>query len=623
MAATDDRGSGASFEASDAGLKRRIGLWGLIGLAVSLQVGASWLLATLAAASMAGPAALVAWVVGAAFFGVIGVAWMEIGTMLPRSGSAARYPHLTHGAFLGWFNGWGYLVAAVALPAIEAQAALTYIGGQWPQLGLLTSDGGVTIVAWPNGVLTGWAMLIVFFLLNVFGARLLGETNKWVTLWKVAIPVATFVLLFTAFKSANLVAFGGFAPEGVGAILGAVSSGGIVFAYAGLRQILDFGGEVKNPQRNIPIAMYVGGLAIPLVLYLMLQLGFLGALDWGSAGVTAGDWGALLDSEWASSPLLQALAVAGFGSFAMVLLTDAVLSPSATGWVWLGIASRTAYSSSVNGDIPGIFRRINRFGVPGVALAACTVVGFVFFAPGSSWYRLVGMVSTALVLTYLLGGPMMMVLRRTAADYPRPIRVRGAKFWAAAGYVASLWVLYFAGWTTLVNLLTVVLFALPVYGAYISVRNGWSPAAWSRVLAAAFTACWAVAAWKGGWVLTSADGPPPGSWPFAVYFGVFSACTVGFLAVLWLLSSATGRRHLRAGLWLVVTLLVTLLLAYLGQYGPLPHPVIASGVDLVVVGVLGLASYWWAVRSGFATDRIAEVVAEGRRQDPDTRASVR
>jgi hypothetical protein len=62
-----------AFEASDAHLHKEIGLFGLIALAVSVQVGSGWLLATLAAAAIAGPASIFTWVLGAVFFAVIGV----------------------------------------------------------------------------------------------------------------------------------------------------------------------------------------------------------------------------------------------------------------------------------------------------------------------------------------------------------------------------------------------------------------------------------------------------------------------------------------------------------------------------------------------------------------------
>jgi len=68
-------------------------------------------------------------------------------------------------------------------------------------------------------------------------------------------------------------------------------------------------------------------------------------------------------------PAAHAVVAAGFTWFAVVLLTDAVLSPAATGWVWLGIGTRPVYSMSVNGELPKTFQRINRHGTPIVARA--------------------------------------------------------------------------------------------------------------------------------------------------------------------------------------------------------------------------------------------------------------
>ena len=141
-----------TYEASDAHLKKQIGLFGLIALAVSVQIGSGWLLATLAAAAIAGPASILTWILGAAFFAIIGVTWMELGAMLPRSGAGVRYPRLTHGAFLSWFNGWGYLIAALSLPVIEAQAVLTYVGGHWPGLNFLKVVNGTTVLSWTGTI---------------------------------------------------------------------------------------------------------------------------------------------------------------------------------------------------------------------------------------------------------------------------------------------------------------------------------------------------------------------------------------------------------------------------------------------------------------------------------------
>jgi amino acid transporter len=604
-----------AYEASDAHLKQQIGLFGLIALAVSVQVGSGWLLATLAAASIAGPASILTWVLGAVFFGIIGVTWMELGAMLPRSGAGVRYPRLTHGAFLSWFNGWGYLIAALALPVIEVQAVLTYIGGNWPELGFLEERAGITVLTWPVGILVGFVLLFVFFLLNLFGAKLLSESNKYVTIWKIVIPLVTAGLMFTVFSSANFTIGGGFAPLGGGAVFGALATGGIVFAYSGLRQILDFGGEVVNPQRNIPIAIVVGGLIIPLVIYILLQIGFLGAIDWASAGVAPGDWAGLQGSDWASAPLLNAVVAAGFTWFSIVLLSDAALSPAATGWVWLGIGTRTVYSMSVNRELPTVFQRINRHGTPIMALAACTGLGLLFFFPAPSWYLFVGMVSIALTLSYVMGGPVLAVLRRTAPDLPRPVKLKGAYSWAMAGYVASLMLIYFAGWVPLINLFTIVFFALPLYGAYTSVREGWSRPVPSWLLSAAFTLAWVVTAVGGGWLATLDQEQREGGWGFPVFFTAIVLIVVAFMAGLYAVSTDVGRRHILGGAWLVVTILALLLIAYLGPYGPLDSPVLANPVDLVLMILIAIGSFLWSVRAGGPTEELGEILAAQAERD--------
>ena len=604
-----------AYEASDAHLKQQISLFGLIALAVSVQVGSGWLLATLAAASIAGPASILTWVLGAVFFGIIGVTWMELGAMLPRSGAGVRYPRLTHGAFLSWFNGWGYLIAALALPVIEVQAVLTYLGGNWPGLGFLEERAGITVLSWPTGILVGFVLLFVFFLLNSFGAKLLSESNKYVTIWKIVIPLVTAGLMFTAFSSANFTIGGGFAPLGTGAAFGALASGGIVFAYSGLRQILDFGGEVVNPQRNIPIAIVVGGLIIPLVIYILLQISFLGAIDWASAGVEPGDWTGLIGSGWASAPLLNAVVAAGFTWFSIVLLSDAALSPAATGWVWLGIGTRTVYSMSVNKELPTVFQRINRHGTPILALAACTGLGLLFFFPAPSWYLFVGMVSIAPTLSYVMGGPVLAVLRRTAPDFPRPVRLKGAVFWALAGYVASLMLIYFAGWVPLINLFTLVFFALPLYGAYTSVSEGWSRPGPSWLLSAAFTAAWVVTAVGGGWLATLDQEQREGGWGFPVYFTAIVLVVALFMAGLYAVSTEVGRRHIRGGAWLVTTILALLLLAYLGQFGPMDSPVLPNPVDLVLMVLVSVGSFFWSVRAGGPTEELGEILAAQAERD--------
>ncbi|MGC0367515.1 amino acid transporter [Rhodococcus sp. 27YEA15] len=596
------------FEQSDSHLQRKIGLWQLIAIAVTVQIGASWLLAPLATAGLAGPAAIVTWIFGGIVFTIMAIPWLEASTALPRTGISVRGPQFTHGSLLSWMNGWGYMIACITLPPIEALAALTYLGGQFPNLHLLHVVDGVTMLTWPNGIVGAAGLIALFFVLNVFGVKVLAKTSAWLSLWKIVIPIAVAILLFTAFKSENVTQYGGFAPLGTSAIFHAMTAGGVVFAFNAIRVIADFGGESENPRKHLPIAIVVGGLIIPLVIYLTLQIGFLGVMDWSSLGLAPGDWAGLSESNWAASPLVDALAVAGFAWFGTILLMDAVAAPAVTGLTFAGISGRTTYANSVNGSLPTIFQRLNRFGVPWVAMTLCAVVSLLFLFPAPSWYQMVGLVSTALIVSYLMGSPLVMVLRRTAPELTRPIRLPAAGFVCGFAHAASLLVIYFAGWWTLTNLLTIFFFALPISAAYIGPRLGWFGHAAGYTIAITFTAVWVVLAWAGGWILTVGTTKRADSLDDWTFIGLFVAVVFATLAVLWVASNADGRKQVAASVWLPVSLLVAMVASYITDTTNGHEKVFGDLWTALMVFAAGLASAVWATRSGFATEEILDVL---------------
>jgi amino acid transporter len=355
-------------------------------IGVGGQIGSGWLFAVLSAAGIAGPSALISWLIGGALTMLIALAWMEVGTAIPVSGAIVRPPYLSNGGLAGWILGLSYWLANISLPAIEAVASLTYLGGIFPQLGLLTTRDGVSMLSWPRGILLGVALMLVFLAINLFGVKLLSEANRWVTWWKIIIPVATFLLLFLTFDGDDLTSYGFFGDQqhgGPGAMLEAVAVSGIAFALMGFRGVIDFGGEVKRPSRNIPLGT-VGCVVIPLAVYLGLQLAFLGAIDWADAGVAPGDWVGLANSPWAEGPLAAALHASGYamlGAFVSVLLLDAILSPGAAGYIYLGSGARVGYRLAVNKFFPQIMARVNRHGVPAVSAIVSFAIGCLFFLP--------------------------------------------------------------------------------------------------------------------------------------------------------------------------------------------------------------------------------------------------
>lgn len=565
-------------------------------LSVGGQIGSAWLFAVLSASSEAGPAAVLSWVVAAVVFTLIAIPWMELGATLPANGAVVRYPFLTHGRLSGIIIGWSAWIFAVSIPALEAVASLTYLSSRFPHWGLTETVSATTVLTWPLGVVLAIGLMAVFGLINVAGVKAFAKATEYLTVIKIVIPALTAILLFAVFNSDNF-HVGGFAPYGASPIFNAVSTTGIAFAFVGFRQALDFGGEMRNPVRDIKW-VFAGALLIPTVLYILLQVAFIGALNWQHAAVPVGDWAALSASEWAAGPFFHALnaaGLAGFGAFATLLLIDAVLSPAGAGWIYLGNSARVALAMSREGAAPHSLSSLSRRGVPTTAIVASFILGCVMLLPAPGWYRLVSIVSAAGVLTFLVGGASLIVLRAHAPELPRPLAIKTPKFWAATGFVASGFVIYWSGFATLNTLVFVAALALPLY-SLTTATAGRPQRALSVATAAIFATLWAVIYVCSGYFLS--DTKTPSMWPFWVYWTALMACIIGWCVATFALNHPTSRSDLRAAAWTAVIPLY-LPVSYFGSYGLNNiRPVMTFPADFGIIALLSIISLVLAVRLG-------------------------
>ncbi|WP_155641638.1 APC family permease, partial [Sulfolobus acidocaldarius] len=358
---------------TDKQLRRELTLIDLVSLALGGIIGSAWLFSALSAASIAGPSAVLSWVIGGILIIFIGLAYAELGTAVPRSGGIVRYPHYSHGSYAGYMLAVLYLISAVTTPSIEAEAVVEYLASISPLNFLTTSVNGVNVLT-VYGILLAICLMVVFFLVNYFGIKALGKTNTGITIWKLVVPTVTFILLFFAFNSKNFTSYG-FLPtgnsNGLIDVFYAIPASGIVYAYLGFRQPVEYAGEAKNPQRDIGRAIVIS-LAIAIIIYTLLQIAFIGALDWTSAGIsTPGNWTALTSSSWASGPFYnelensgKALGLALLVYWGYALLVDAVISPSGTGLVYIGTTTRTFYGIAADRYFPEFFLRLNKYKIP-------------------------------------------------------------------------------------------------------------------------------------------------------------------------------------------------------------------------------------------------------------------
>ncbi|MCL5067464.1 MAG: APC family permease, partial [Thaumarchaeota archaeon] len=267
-------------------------------------IGSAWLFGSIYGASAAGPAAVISWVIAGVFVIFLALTWSEIGGMLPSAGATVRVPQYAHGEFAGFYFGWAYYISAVTVPPVEAIAIVTYASSYVPSLtnhSVLTTEGYIASII----------ILILTFLINSFGVKFFARLNTTITWWKLVIPILTAVVALLYLYPPNFTSFGGFAPRGVSPIFSAIGTAGIVFAFMGFRETLDYSGEARNPGKDVPRAIILS-VVTTIIVYTLLQVSFIGGIRWNASGLPAGDWANLSTTGvYASAPFYELIVILG------------------------------------------------------------------------------------------------------------------------------------------------------------------------------------------------------------------------------------------------------------------------------------------------------------------------
>jgi amino acid transporter len=446
-------------------VRRDVGGWALLFTGIGSIIGSGWLFGAGRAAAIAGPAAIIAWVIGGLVVLTIAGLASELGGMFPETGGTVRYAYYTHGSLIGFLSAWANWLAIVTVIPIEAEASIQYMSS-WPFAWsrALFQNGELTFPA----ILLSGALIIVFFLLNYWGVRLFARVNTLITVFKLIVPALTaLALISTGFHAENVTGAngGGFMPYGIASVLTAVATSGIIFAFNGFQSPLNLAGEARNPGRDILFSV-VGSVLICGVVYLLLQVAFLGAVD-----------PVLVSHGWSgvkfSSPFAQLAMSFGLTWLAMLLYFDAFVSPSGTGVAYVASTSRMIFATARGGMLPAVFAKLHPItGAPRPALWFNFVVSFIFLAFFRGWSELAAVISVATVISFLMMPVCALSLRRVAPDLKRPIRLPGMRLLAPLGFVFASLLLYWARWPLTGKIILLLLVALPVYAFYQD-RRGW------------------------------------------------------------------------------------------------------------------------------------------------------
>ena len=454
-------------------LRRTVGFWGLMFVSLGSIIGSGWLLSALSASEIAGPAAILSWILAAVMLTILALVYAELGATYPVAGGTGRFPYFSHGPLAGFVAGWASWLQAVMIAPIEVLAAIAYansLHSVQKHFNMIHQSGSKEGLLNGLGLVVAAIALIAFTLMNLAGAQFMAESNAIVVIWKTAVPILAIVVI--AAMSFHLGNFhdtkGGFMPYGIHGVFAALPLG-VVFALQGFEQAVQLAGEARDPKRDLSRAIIVA-MAVGGSIYVLLQFVFVGAV---SPGDVAGGWSNPLGGNAATDQgAWHTLALAvGAGWLAAVIVIDGIVSPSGTGIVYVGTSARLSYALGEEREMPSALASTNRKGTPVVSILVAFVVGLAALGPFPSWNKLVNVVTGTTAVMYAFAPVSLAALRKRDPDRTRSYVMPLSKILTPAAFCSAGLLLYWGGFQTMWKIDCALIVGLILFSVGVSVAR--------------------------------------------------------------------------------------------------------------------------------------------------------
>lgn len=326
-----------------SGLKRTLGMWGLTGIGLGAIIGVGiFVLTGIAAATEAGPAVALSFVIAAVASGCAALSYAEFASMIPVAGSAYTYSYAVLGELIAWIIGWDLLIEYALVVAVVAIGLAGYVNE-------LAVSAGVHVPAWMAGapstghghVIDLFAVVICLFIswLLSRGIESGARFNSTIVIIKIAIVVGVIILGATFVDVSNLKPF---MPFGFDGVMGGAAL--VFFAVFGYDAMSTAAEEARNPQRDVPRAIVLS-LAIAMVLYVLMSLVLTGMVPYQSLNNAA--------------PVAKAFADVGKPIVASIVSIGAIAGITSVLFAFMLAAARIWFALSRDGLLPAWFAALH------------------------------------------------------------------------------------------------------------------------------------------------------------------------------------------------------------------------------------------------------------------------
>ncbi|SFP72747.1 amino acid permease [Sphingomonas rubra] len=436
----------------------------LVALGVGAIVGTGILTLIGVGADRAGPAVILSFAIAGAICACAALAYAEMATMMPVSGSAYTYSYAVLGEVIAWVVGWSLLAEYTLVVATVAVGWSGYMVGFLSGLGIHLPGAlthGPTLV---DGAVSAWGINVPALVIVAAVAALLTlGTRESATINAVLVVVKLIALaIFVAvalpyFDGANLQPFSpfGFAKTmgSDGVERGVMAAAAIIFfAFYGFDAISTAAEEAKKPGRDLAIGI-VGSMIACVAIYMVVAVAAVGALSFAR----------FADSPEPLALILRELGRTGVATF---LAASAVIALPTVILAFLYGQSRIFFVMARDGLLPDRLAKVSARGVP-VRITVFTAAIVMLFAGFLPIDAIAALANAGTLTAFVAVAVCMLVMRRRAPDMARPFRTPAA--WlvglGAIGGCLYLFVslptrtqLWFLGWN-LVGLAIYLLYA--------------------------------------------------------------------------------------------------------------------------------------------------------------------
>ncbi|HET9183382.1 MAG TPA: APC family permease [Candidatus Angelobacter sp.] len=387
--------------------------------------------------AMHGPLAMMGWVLGALLAMCDGLVWAELGASMPQAGGSYEYLKQSYGAqklgrMMSFLFVWQLLFSAPLSIASGCVGLARYAVYVWPSLEHVLADK-TFLLSLPgfsflgsfefrllvtNATFVAMAVCLLAMFLLYRRISVVGRVARYLTAGVIGAILLVIVAGITHFNAARAFSFPAHPlANGDHAFLAGLGAAMLIaiYDYWGYYNVCFVGGEVRQPERNIPRAVIYSILLVG-VLYMVMNVSILGVVPWQELDKAA----ASETRFYVASIVLQRTFgnwVATFGTFLIMWTAFASVFSLMLGY------SRVPYAAAVDGNYFRKFSKLHpRHNFPHVSLLTlgCVAAAFCLFRLADLIAALVVIRIMVQFLIQILG---LLLLRARRPDFPRPFRM--------------------------------------------------------------------------------------------------------------------------------------------------------------------------------------------------------